>query len=73
MSFFFLRNKELFQANWSFKLQHEANQSSGFQVWDHAITNVMNSKELIWVDKDKKGRHRQRDFKPELKNLCIKK
>ncbi len=66
-------SQELVQANWHFQLQEEEGCKLDFVKWESAIEEILNSKELIWVDTDKKGRVRKRDLKPELKNLRLTK
>ncbi len=64
-------SQELMQANWHFEIQGRKGSQFGSKKWEHAIKTIVNSKELIWVDTDKKGRLRERDLKPELKNLLL--
>ena len=64
-------SQELVQANWHFQLQGENGLKLDFEKWEYAIKKIVNSKELIWIDTDKKGRSRKRDLKPELKKLNI--
>ncbi|AAQ00700.1 TIGR03960 family B12-binding radical SAM protein [Prochlorococcus marinus] len=66
-------SQELVQANWSFKLENSSKQKPESKKWVDTIQTILNSKELIWIDKDKKGRKRERDFRPELKSLFITK
>ena len=39
--------------------------------WSKAVATLKKSSNLIWNDKDKKGRPRERDFSYLLKNLII--
>lgn len=64
-------SQELVQANWHFQLQWENGLKLDFEKWEYAIKKIVNSKELIWIDTDKKGRSRKRDLKPELKKLHV--
>ncbi len=64
-------SQELLQANWHFQLQGEKGLVLDLEKSEYAIEEIVNSKELIWVDTDKKGRSRKRDLKPELKNLHL--
>ena len=50
-------------------IKNISNQRTNHNDWDIAIKKIINSNELIWKDKDKKGRYRERDMRPELKNV----
>ncbi len=65
-------SQEIIEAIWRFKVTIISKKLTDISQWNKAIENISNSKHLIWVDSDKKGRKRERDFKPELKSLKIK-
>ena len=64
-------SQELKSAVWIFELiPFKANVKSNL-LWEEGMTEIINRDKLIWRDKDKKGRGRERDFKPLLKSLEI--
>ncbi len=65
-------SKELAEAIWSFDLNAISQHKPNSLDWKNALCSVMQAKQLIWHDTDKKGRPRQRDFKPQLKSLQLK-
>ena len=58
-------------AVWSFDLLRLAgpNERGAGADWSSALTALMACEQLIWHDTDKKGRPRQRDCRPALRNL----
>ena len=58
-------------AVWSFDLLRLAgpNERGAGSDWSSALTALMACEQLIWHDTDKKGRPRQRDCRPALRNL----
>ncbi len=64
-------SQELIQANWSFDLKCNSALKPSLKKWNYGIRSIVNSKQLIWIDTDKKGRHRERDLRAELKTLSI--
>ncbi len=63
--------KQLQQANWSFNLIINSPKNFKLENLRKAINNLLDSEKLIWTDTDKKGRKRERDFRPELKRIYI--
>ncbi len=65
-------SQSLDSAHWSFKLSTKSLPEPTLKQWLEAIENLRNSKELIWLDQDKKGRPRKRDFRSSLKSIDLK-
>ncbi len=63
--------QELLQANWSFNLISKAEETFDINRWEESIDNLVNAKQLIWVDTDKKGRERKRDVGSQLQKLSL--
>ncbi len=62
-------SQEISGAVWSFDL---APCDGGSADWKGAVTALLSSETLLWHDTDKKGRPRQRDCRPSLRNLvCV--
>ena len=55
-------------AVWSFDLQLESEEHPG---WPEAVAALMAAEQLIWHDTDKKGRPRERDCRPALRQLML--
>ena len=55
-------------AVWSFELQLE---SEAHPCWSEAVEALMAAEQLIWHDTDKKGRPRERDCRPALRQLML--
>ncbi|KGG15835.1 MULTISPECIES: TIGR03960 family B12-binding radical SAM protein [unclassified Prochlorococcus] len=64
-------SQQLIQANWSFNLESQTNEKYTFHQWNDSLESILNAESLIWVDTDKKGRHRERDLKSQLKSLRL--
>ncbi len=62
-------SQQLLQANWRFNLKSNAKHNPNFNDWYSGIKKIKNSTKLIWKDKDKKGRFRERDMVSQLKDL----
>ncbi len=65
-------SQELSEAIWSFELQAISDKKPLLTDWEEGLKHLLYSQELVWSDKDKKGRDRQRDCRPALKSLIIK-
>ncbi len=65
-------SQELVEATWSFNLKVEPNQTAKLSQVNNLVEKIINQEKLIWKDLDKKGRMRERDFKPMLKALSCK-
>ncbi len=72
-----LKEKSLSQmligAIWTFTLSSKSTHSKKQPDWGKAVRKLIESNALIWNDKDKKGRPRERDCKNELQRLELKK
>ena len=62
-------SQQLSEAKWRFNLSIKSRRNLNFDDWNIGINKIINSNKLIWTDKDKKGRPRERDMRPELKSL----
>jgi radical SAM-linked protein len=63
-------SQELDGAHWSLQLQPEEPAEGLDQArWAQALANVLAADQLPWHDTDKKGRPRERDCRPALRNL----
>ncbi len=58
-------------AIWSFDLIATESKYPSVSEWKKAINKLLQANELIWKDKDKKGRPRERDFHEALISLKI--
>ncbi len=65
-------SQEISEAKWCFKLTTVSKKLLELTELNKGIHSILNKKKLIWIDNDKKGRRRERDFKKELKSLKIK-
>ncbi len=65
-------SQEICEAIWSFNLKVISSRTLSYLEAQKAIQEIVDSKELIWKDVDKKGRERVRDFQQELKSLILK-
>ena len=65
-------SQEIVEAVWTFKLTTVSARMPSIKKWNEAINSITSSDKLIWIDSDKKGRQRERDFKEELKYINIK-
>ncbi|WP_269621843.1 TIGR03960 family B12-binding radical SAM protein [Prochlorococcus marinus] len=65
-------SQNLSKAKWSFVITTNSNEEMNLNKWNQAIQNILNSQELIWIDTNKKGHRRERDFKPQLNSLKLK-
>ena len=65
-------SQELRGAIWSFNLELNSKKHLSFEEWDQGINYLIKAKKLIWKDKDKKGRPRERDCRPALEALFLK-
>ncbi len=63
--------QELIQSHWTFDLISQSNEKSSIETWNLAIQKITQSKTLIWKDTDKKGRYRERDFRPMLEKINL--
>ena len=54
---------------WSFNLKVISGPNPSKYQWQQAIESLVQSDELIWQDKDKKGRPRKRNCRNELRSL----
>ena len=61
-------SQELVAARWRIELLQEG-QALASETMTMAITRLLEAEELIWHDRDKKGRPRQRDCRPYLRDL----
>jgi radical SAM family uncharacterized protein/radical SAM-linked protein len=64
-------SQELAAAHWRFALRPETGENLDPQVCENAIAALLAADLLIWQDTDKKGRARERDCRPALRNLHI--
>ncbi len=64
-------SQELHAAIWSFDLSAVSSQRTSPLQWQKGINSLIEAKELIWNDKDKKGRPRKRDYRKGLHSLKI--
>ncbi len=64
-------SQELLQANWRFDLTINLERSIPLREINSTIEEIKNAENLLWIDTDKKGRHRQRDFCSLLRNLFL--
>ncbi len=64
-------SQQLIKAIWRFELQMTNKTKINKDKLENAIENIMSSNELIWQDKDKKGRHRERDCRELLEKLVL--
>mgnify|MGYP000296550817 FL=1 len=62
-------SQEIIALAWSFDLTVLSGKNPSKFKWQKAIDSLIESKELIWHDTDKKGRPRQRNCRPELCSL----
>jgi radical SAM-linked protein len=62
-------SQELAAARWTFALRSEASEGLAVQAWQDAIAALLAADVLIWQDTDKKGRPRERDCRPALRDL----
>ena len=64
-------SQEIIEAIWSFNLNNFSRGNVNINKIYAAVNKIKNSKKLILIDTDKKGRKRERDFRSELKSLKI--
>ncbi len=64
-------SQELSAARWSFSLEANSKQIPTKNEWELAVQEIINAKELLWRDRDKKGKQRIKDFKESLHRLEI--
>jgi radical SAM family uncharacterized protein/radical SAM-linked protein len=71
-------SQELEGARWHFSLQCESGTPEApgqpwpeAEEWEGALQTLMQSDTWIWNDRDKKGRPRQRDCRPALRQLSL--
>jgi radical SAM-linked protein len=71
-------SQELEGARWHFSLQCESGTPEApgrpwpeAEEWEGALQALMQSDRWIWNDRDKKGRPRQRDCRPALRQLSL--
>lgn len=64
-------SQELHSAIWSFEVTNNQTSKATLSQWKKAISMLLEAKELIWKDSDKKGRPRTRNFRPALASLKI--
>ncbi len=62
-------SQQLLGAIWRFNLKSNSKQNLNLIDWETGVKEIKNSKELIWKDKDKRGRCRKRDMRSVLQNL----
>ncbi len=58
-------------AIWTFNLSTKTNLSPTTVEWGNAINFIKSSAELIWKDKDKKGRPRVKDYRNSLRSIKL--
>ncbi|MFM7634432.1 MAG: TIGR03936 family radical SAM-associated protein, partial [Cyanobacteriota bacterium] len=63
-------SQELDAADWSLALQ--TREPVPESLWREAVASLLAADQLIWWDTDKKGRPRQRDCRPALRSLAIR-
>ncbi len=63
--------QELLEAHWKFDLITKTSDTLDEIKWKQSIQNIMSAEELIWIDCDKKGRERRRDFRHQLHKLLL--
>ena len=61
----------LVAASWRFDLAIESEKPSTWHQWQVAVEFLKEAHELLWHDTDKKGRPRQRDCRPALRELQL--
>ena len=61
----------LVAASWRFDLAIESEKPSTWHQWQVAVESLKEAHELLWHDIDKKGRPRQRDCRPALRELQL--
>ncbi len=64
-------SQEISESHWSFRIATNAPIYLSTSEWMKSISAIKEETHLIWNDYDKKGRPRQRDCKPELKELEV--
>lgn len=66
-------SQELEAACWQFELREASTGLSplGWPSWQQAVDALLSHESLIWQDRDKKGRPRQRDCRPALLSLDL--
>ncbi|MFL0731066.1 MAG: TIGR03936 family radical SAM-associated protein, partial [Prochlorococcus sp.] len=63
--------QSLVAASWRFDLAIESDRPSTWHQWHAAVGALIEAHELLWHDTDKKGRPRQRDCRPALRELQL--
>ena len=66
-------SQEIVGASWSFDLKNIEYINENRILVEKGLTSIMNSKELIWRDTDKKGRERERNLREFLKSINMSK
>ncbi len=64
-------SQKLTAAIWSFSIESCSELAPNVIEWRNAVNSISDAKKLIWRDQDKKGRPRERDFRPELRSLRL--
>ncbi len=64
-------SQEIIEAVWSFNLSKLSEGNLNPKKIYEGINKIKDSKQLILIDTDKKGRIRKRDFRPELKHIKL--
>ena len=64
-------SQSLVAASWRFDLAVESEAPLKWYQWQAAIGALIEARELVWHDTDKKGRPRQRDCRPALRELQL--
>ncbi len=64
-------SQELTKAKWGFTISKSLTPPLTSSQWENTANKIINSPTLLWNDKDKKGRSRNRDFKPLLHSLKL--
>nr|WP_320676126.1 TIGR03960 family B12-binding radical SAM protein [Prochlorococcus sp. MIT 1300] len=64
-------SQELDGALWNFNLEVETSHYPTALEWENAIKSILKSTQLIWKDKDKKGRPRERDCRSVLRSIQL--
>ncbi len=65
-------SQEIAGSIWTFSLQARTESKKSLHDWGKAIASLLETKEIIWHDKDKKGRPRTRNCRPCLGSLKLK-
>ncbi len=64
-------SQQLNSAIWSFYLKTKESNTLDSIRWEEALDQIITAPSLVWHDTDKKGRPRERDFRPSLTALKI--